>query len=121
MSRLRLLLPLALALIACGTSTPAPQFRPAYDTCNPGDGCTDPGFVCVASSVPAVSATGTGGFCTVGCNVDNDCPLVVGNFATICVNNQCYIQCPTGGANCPFAQACVQFTDSFGAFNICIP
>jgi hypothetical protein len=113
-----MLLPLTLALIACGTSVP---IRQAYDTCNPGDGCTD-GFFCVQSSVPAVSAAGTGGFCTVGCNLDTDCPLVVGNFATICVNQQCYIQCPTGGANCPFTQACVPFTDQTGAtLQICIP
>jgi hypothetical protein len=111
-----MLLPLALALIACGTSVP---IRQAYDSCNPGDGCTD-GFACVQSNLPAT--TFTGGFCTVGCNVDNDCPLVVGNFATICVNQQCVIQCPNGSSTCPYGQGCVTFQDQAGFFvDVCTP
>jgi hypothetical protein len=120
MSRFRLLLPLALTVIAC-ESTPAPQIRAAYDSCNPGDGCVDPGFTCVQSNLPA--QTFTGYFCTViGCAVDNDCPLVVGNFATICVNAQCFIQCPSGSATCPYGQGCVGFPDSTGGTSvICTP
>jgi len=123
MARLRMLLPaLFLTAAACGGGGGGPRLFQPYDTCDTqnGDGCTS-SFACVQSSLP--SATFTGDFCTVGCNTTSDCPLVINNFDTVCVNAQCYIQCPTGGQTCPYGQGCVSFTDaSSGALiDLCTP
>ena len=91
-----------------------------YESCQAGDVC-DQGTVCSATTLP-VSAGFTGNLCTVQCNVDTDCPQDLSNFASICVNGQCYTQCPDGGANCPYGTGCVTFQDQdANEFNICTP
>lgn len=121
MARLRMLLPaLFLTAAACGGGGGPRLFQP-YDTCDTqnGDGCTN-SFACVQSSLPAAAFTGD--FCTVPCNVDADCPLVLNNFDTICYQGQCYIQCPQGGATCPYGQACGSYPIGPGAVvDLCTP
>ena len=107
MSRLRFLLPFAFALAACGGGNNV--FQP-YEACTgSADLCTQ-GFACQASNLPVFA--NTGGLCTVSCGSDPDCLQDLNNFAAICVNSQCYIQCPAGGRTCPYGTACVDFTES---------
>src|SRR3954471_2676944 len=108
MARLRVLLPFVLALAACGSGRDV--FQP-YDSCNRANDLGDDSrFDCEQSELPSVSFTGA--FCTVGCGQNSDCPLVINNFDTICVNSQCFIQCPGSGNNCPYGQGCFDFTDA---------
>jgi hypothetical protein len=111
-----MLLPaLLLTAAACGGGGGPQLFQP-YDSCDTqnGDGCTSfggIGFACVPTTLPPPVAF-TGEFCTVGCATISDCPLAINNFDTICVNSQCYIQCPQGSQTCPYGQGCFPFTDS---------
>ena len=119
--RLTLWVALAFSLGACGGGggTSVPLDEP-YESCQAGDDC-DQNTVCAATTLP-VSAGFTGNLCTVGCSVDADCPQDLQNFSSICVEDQCYTQCPDGGANCPYGTACVTFQDQFGnEFNLCTP
>jgi hypothetical protein len=105
MSRLKLLLPMvALVLAACASS---PVDAP-YDFCASGDSCSN-ATVCIATTLPLANS---GFFCSNFCNNDNDCLQDTTNFATICVNQACYITCPTSGNNCPYSSSCADFTDS---------
>ena len=105
MSRLKLLLPmLALTLAGCASS----QVDAPYEACAQNDGCSN-GTGCIASTLPV--ATFQGFFCSTPCNSDNDCLQDLTNFAAICVNAACYIQCPASGNNCPYGTACVSFVD----------
>ncbi len=116
-------LSLAASLTACTpvqiveTSTTAYP----YESC---DGFTDvctQGLSCLPTTLP-VSAGFTGELCTSGCSTDFDCPQLLSNYAAICVNRQCYTQCPDGGANCPYGTGCVAFSDDFGgSVDICTP
>jgi hypothetical protein len=105
----------AAALAACHPPVDNP-----YESCNAGDSCNG-GLACLATTLPA-SAGFTGNLCTSGCNTSNDCLQDITNFAAICVNSQCYIQCPNGGANCPYGTGCVTFSDQVGnPIDICTP
>ncbi len=121
MTRLTFVVALAFSVLGCGGgggSTVAVD--EPYESCQPGDVC-DQGTVCSGTTLP-VSAGFTGNLCTVGCTVDTDCPQDLSNFSSICVNSQCYTQCPDGGANCPYGTGCVTFQDQDGnEFNICTP
>jgi hypothetical protein len=102
-----MLLPvLALALAGCSSSS---QVDLPYETCVPSDGCSQ-GTGCIKSSLP-VSAGFSGNFCSTGCSTDRDCLQDLQNFAAICVEQECFIQCPQGGATCPYGTGCVTFTD----------
>lgn len=115
MTRLSLLF-LALLAVGCGGRT----VDQPYETCVHGDACTQ-GTVCADTTLPA-SAGFTGSLCTNGCNTDGDCLQDLTNYAAICVNTQCYIQCPTGGSNCPYGTGCLTFTDQNGnPIDICTP
>jgi hypothetical protein len=112
----RLLLLLSLS-VACG---PVVVVDDPYESCNPGDSCSQ-GTACLATTLPASSGF-TGSLCTVSCNTSNDCPQDLTNFASICVNSQCYTQCPSGGASCPFGTGCITFQDQGGNLvNLCTP
>ena len=108
----------AVLAAACGP-TPGPPVDDDYDTCNQGDDCAD-GLDCLATTLPA--STGfTGLFCTSTCNTDSDCLQVPTSFAAACVNNQCYLTCPSNDA-CPFGQSCLSFTDQNGnPISLCTP
>jgi hypothetical protein len=113
-SRLQVLL-LGLALQGCTAAVDNP-----YESCALGDGCRG-GTACLATTLPA-SAGFTGYLCTTGCATAADCLQDITNFAAICVNSQCYIQCPTGGSNCPYGTGCLAFQDQAGfPVNICTP
>ena len=116
MTRLRMLLPLlTLALAACASSVPVDD---AYEACNPGDGCAH-GTVCAPTSLPAQFYTGS--LCTNGCNTSNDCLQDLSD-SVLCVNSQCYFQCPANGAACPNGTACVSFQDQEGfEVDLCTP
>jgi hypothetical protein len=116
MSRLRMLLPLlTLALAACASS----PLDGAYEACNPGDAC-DQGTVCVETTLPA-SAGFQGTFCTNGCNTSNDCLQDLSD-SVLCVNSQCYFQCPANGGACPNGTACLSFQDQNGVeTDLCTP
>lgn len=121
MARLRMLLPaLFLTAAACGGGGGGPQLFQPYDSCDTqnNDGCTS-GFACVQSALNVQAFTGD--FCTVGCAQDADCPLVSNNFPTVCEGGQCFIQCPTNGANCPYGQGCFPFDDGTGIIQLCTP
>jgi len=91
-----------------------------YQACDPADAC-DQGFACLPTTLPA-SAGFTGYLCTVECNTQADCPQDLSNFASICVNGQCYIQCPDGGGSCPYGTGCLTFSDQSGALiDVCTP
>jgi hypothetical protein len=108
---------LALFLAACGGGG---QVDAPYESCALNEGCSQ-GTGCLASTLPA--STGyTGASCTTGCNASGDCLQDLSNYAAICVNSQCYIQCPQGSSTCPYGTGCVTFTDQEGiAVDICTP
>jgi hypothetical protein len=93
------------ALFACASST----VDQPYESCTASEGCTQ-GTGCIESTLPA-SAGYTGNFCSTGCNNSNDCLQDLSNYAAICVNGACYIQCPAGGQTCPYGTGCLDFTD----------
>jgi hypothetical protein len=123
MTRLTFAVALAFSLLGCGGGGGGGGtvvIDEPYESCQAGDEC-DQGTVCSATTLP-VSAGFTGNLCTVGCNFDTDCPQDLQNFSSICVNSQCYTQCPDGGANCPYGTGCVTLQDQDGnQFNLCTP
>ncbi len=107
----------ALVAVGCGTNR---RVDGPYQACAPGDGCAQ-GTVCAGSTLPA-SAGYTGNLCTTGCNTTNDCLQDLSNYAAICVNSQCYIQCPQGGSTCPYGTGCLTFQDQSGnRIDLCTP
>ncbi|HRI50464.1 MAG TPA: hypothetical protein PLW65_09810 [Pseudomonadota bacterium] len=110
-----LIVGLGLSFAGCGS----PVNRP-YEACGYGEACSG-GTQCLQTSLPA-SAGFSGALCTNVCNQPADCLQDLQNYETICVNSQCYIQCPTGGYNCPYGTGCLQFSDQFGyPVNLCTP
>ena len=109
---------LAVALLTAGCTATVTVVSP-YDTCSPGDAC-DGGLTCAASTLPAGSSF-TGNFCTSGCTTSADCVQVPQNQTATCVNGQCYLQCPTGGIDCPYGQACFTFDSNVGPISLCSP
>lgn len=108
---------LLLLLAGCWDSRPLDS---PYQSCNQGDGCGQ-GTGCLATTLPA-SAGYTGSFCTTSCGTSNDCPQDLSNYAAICVNSQCYIQCPSGTSTCPYGTGCLTFSDQYGnPVNLCTP
>lgn len=111
-----LFLGLALAgILGCATSdnTAAP-----YENCSAGEGCTQ-GTACIQSTV---GSSYSGYFCSNSCNTSNDCLQDLNNYDAICVNDACYIQCPTGGQTCPYGTQCFAFTDQTGGeVDLCTP
>jgi hypothetical protein len=99
---------------------PGPQIDGAYESCVDGDACYA-GLTCTTSTLPSNDGY-TGEFCTSGCNVSSDCAQDLSNYASICVNSQCYTQCPDGGGSCPYGTGCITFTDQNGdPINLCTP
>jgi hypothetical protein len=43
------------------------------------------------------------------------------NQTAICVNSQCYLQCPSGGIDCPYGQGCFTFSSNVGPVSLCSP
>ncbi len=118
--RLSFCIALALSVVGCGGGGGTGVIASPYESCQPGDDCTQ-GTDCLETTLP-VSAGFTGALCTVGCNTDLDCPQDLTNYAAICVNDQCYTQCPDGGALCPYGTGCVTLQDQNGFdFNLCTP
>jgi hypothetical protein len=106
----------AVALFAAGC--PNTPVEP-YDSCGSGDSCSG-GLSCIDTSLPASTGI-TGSFCSSACQQDSDCVQVPTNFAANCVNDQCYLTCPSSDS-CPYDQSCVQFTDQNGnAISLCSP
>jgi hypothetical protein len=111
-------------LAACGGDTGGQQQANVvepYETCDDTTDVCDQGLSCLPTTLPV--ATGyTGELCTSTCQDDSDCAQDLSNFASICVNGQCYTQCPDGGANCPYGTSCLEFNDDAGnAIDICSP
>jgi hypothetical protein len=107
-----------LVLLAACTS-PAPVDQP-YESCTLNEGCSQ-GTGCLATTLPA-SAGFTGASCTTGCSQDADCLQDLNNYDAICVNGQCYIECPGGGASCPYGTGCLNFSDQNGGdVTVCTP
>jgi hypothetical protein len=100
-------------------ATPPPTEISPYDACSAGELCAG-GLTCTTSTLPAGSSF-TGAFCTAGCNTSADCPQVPENQTATCVNGQCYLQCPTGGIDCPYGQACFTFDSNVGPISLCSP
>ena len=93
----------------------------AYESCDDTVDTCPGGLACLVSTLPA-SAGFTGEFCSTSCNFATDCPQLIANFDAICVNSLCYIQCPNGGANCPYGTGCATFADQNGdAVDLCTP
>ncbi len=110
------------AVIACISACGGlqPQVDGAYESCVDGDECAA-GLSCTTSTLPSNDGY-TGEFCTSGCNVSTDCAQDLSNFASICVNLQCYTQCPDGGGSCPYGTGCITFSDQNGdPVNLCTP
>jgi hypothetical protein len=116
MTRLRILLPmLALTLAACGGGG---QVDAPYDVCAARDGCSG-GTACIQSSLAGVF---TGFFCSAGCSADSDCPQDFSNFPSICLDNACYLSCPTTNSSCPYGSTCNEFSDQTGTPTFaCVP
>ena len=108
---------IAVALLVAGCTTTTTTYP--YDLCNPGDVCAA-GLTCASSTLPAGSSF-NGYFCTSGCNTAADCVQVPENQTAICVNGQCYLQCPSGGIDCPYGQACFTFDSNVGPISLCSP
>jgi hypothetical protein len=108
---------LALVLAACGTNQ---QVDAPYEACTLREGCSQ-GTACLQTTLPS-SAGYTGASCTTNCNADSDCLQDLQNYAAICVNAQCYIECPQGNSTCPYGTGCLSFTDQDGLeTDICTP
>lgn len=105
---------LALAGAGCGAGRVDP-----YESCGNGDYCTG-GLTCATTTLPASSGY-TGAFCTAGCFDSSDCPQLLSNYYAICVNEQCYLQCPTGSGSCPYGQGCFVFNSNIGPVSLCTP
>lgn len=110
---------LSFGLLLAGCYTAPPVLVQPYETCGDGDACAA-GLVCADTTLPA--STGfTGAFCTSGCNFDEDCLQLTSSFESLCVNEQCYLTCPSNQA-CPYGQGCLTFQDQGGTlFNLCTP
>ncbi len=107
-----------LTLAGCGVGGGYNNAGP-YESCVGGDYCPG-GLYCVGTTLP-VSSGYSGSFCTTGCNDSLDCPQVVSNYDAICVNSQCYLQCPTGSNTCPYGQGCFTFSSNVGPVSLCTP
>ena len=90
-----------------------------YESCVPGDNCTN-GTECLSTSLP-VSSGYTGNLCTNACNSTADCLQDLSSFSAVCVNGQCYLTCPTGGESCPYSQGCFTFDSNTGPISLCTP
>ena len=90
-----------------------------YESCSGGTYCGG-GLGCAQTTLP-VSSGYTGSFCTSTCYTQADCPQLVQNYAAICVNSQCYLQCPDGGNSCPYGQGCFTFSSNVGPVSLCTP
>jgi len=106
------------AFLATACTTTVTAVSP-YDLCSAGDVCAGD-LTCATSTLPAGSSF-TGAFCTSGCNTGADCVQVPQNQTATCVNGQCYLQCPTGGIDCPYGQACFTFDSNVGPISLCSP
>jgi hypothetical protein len=109
-------------VIGCHSYEPVPVVTAnAYETCDDRVDTCPSGLTCTPSTLPA-SAGFTGEFCSSGCSFSTDCLQLVSNYDAICVNDLCYIQCPDGGAACPYGTGCATFSDQDGnAVNLCTP
>jgi hypothetical protein len=105
-----------IALFCQPPATAAP-----YESCATGDTCTE-GTACLTTTLPA-NAGFTGSLCTTACTADADCLQDLSSFTATCVNDQCYITCPSGGITCPYGTACLTFTDATTSttIDICTP
>lgn len=116
------LLALSLSVAACtATTNSTGTIAYPYESCDEFVDVCDQGLACLPTTLP-VSAGYTGELCTTTCRRDLDCPQLLSNYASICINQQCYIRCPDGGALCPYGTGCVTFSDQAGyPFDICTP
>jgi hypothetical protein len=107
---------LGAGVLGCGSALPG-----AYETCDYGYDACPGGLVCYDTTLPA-SAGYSGALCTTVCTYSTDCPQLVANYDAICVNGQCYIQCPAGGSTCPYGTGCLEFSDQSGnPIDLCTP
>jgi hypothetical protein len=106
------------AAFATGCS-PATVTDDPYDSCDPGDQCRG-GLVCAGTTLP-VSSGYSGNLCTSSCSSDGDCLQLVQDYSAICVNDQCYLTCPTGSGSCPYSQGCFTFSSNTGPVDLCTP
>ena len=90
-----------------------------YQSCSGGDYCGN-GLTCAGTTLP-VSSGYSGSFCTSGCFDSSDCGQLVSNYDAICVNEQCYLQCPRGSNSCPYGQGCFTFNSNVGPVSLCTP
>jgi hypothetical protein len=106
------------SIAGCG---PVGTVGAPYETCDSATDVCSQGLACLPTTLPA--ATGfTGELCTTTCTYSTDCPQDITNYASICVNGQCYTQCPAGSSTCPYGTACLTFSDQTGrAVDICAP
>jgi hypothetical protein len=92
----------------------------AYESCYSGDVC-DLNLDCLPTTLPE-SAGYTGALCTSTCATSADCAPDLTGYTPLCVNAQCYTQCPDGGATCPYGTTCLQFSDQDGnEVDLCTP
>ena len=91
-----------------------------YESCVGGDYCTTAGLYCARTTLP-VSSGYSGSFCTSTCATSSDCAQLVSNYYAICVNSQCYLQCPSGSNSCPYGQGCFTFSSNIGPVSLCTP
>jgi hypothetical protein len=111
-------LAVVIGVLAAGCVVSQANVSP-YDACAAGDVCAG-GLTCAQSNLPAGSSF-SGFFCTSGCNTSADCLQVPENQTATCVNGQCYLQCPSGGINCPYGQACFTYDSNVGPISLCSP
>jgi hypothetical protein len=105
-----------LSLAGCSISVSNGTASP-YENCSAVEVCTG-GTACLDSTLPAGYA---GYFCTTTCQASTDCGQDLTNYDAICVNSQCYIQCPTGGITCPYGTSCFTFDSNVGPVSLCTP
>ena len=108
----------ATGVAGCGAGSGYSTDSPS-ESCYAGDYCNQ-GLNCQTTTLPA-SAGFSGNFCTSSCYDSSDCAQLVSNYDAICVNGQCYLQCPTGGSNCPYGQGCLTFDSNVGPVSLCSP